>query len=69
MIDWLLQKTIDRPSLVLVLTLLLAMAAGWQATKLPVDAVPDITNLQIQINTAAPGLSISCVVLFSTQCP
>lgn len=57
MIDWLLQKTIDRPSLVLVLTLLLAMAAGWQATKLPVDAVPDITNLQIQINTAAPGLS------------
>ncbi len=25
--------------------------------KLPIDAVPDITNVQVQINTAAPGLS------------
>ena len=24
---------------------------------LPIDAVPDITNVQVQINTAAPGLS------------
>ena len=25
--------------------------------KLPIDAVPDITNVQVQINTAAPGYS------------
>lgn len=25
--------------------------------KLPIDAVPDITNVQVQINTHAPGYS------------
>ena len=25
--------------------------------KLPIDAVPDITNVQVQINTSAPGYS------------
>jgi len=29
----------------------------WQLTKLPIDAVPDITNNQVQINTIDPGLS------------
>jgi cobalt-zinc-cadmium resistance protein CzcA len=57
MITWLLQKAIDRPGLMLLLTLLLAGIGGWQAIHLPVDAVPDITNVQVQINTAAPGFS------------
>ena len=29
----------------------------WSMTKLPIDAVPDITNNQVQINTIAPALS------------
>jgi cobalt-zinc-cadmium resistance protein CzcA len=29
----------------------------WSFTKLPIDAVPDITNVQVQINTEAPGFS------------
>jgi cobalt-zinc-cadmium resistance protein CzcA len=29
----------------------------WQLSKLPIDAVPDITNKQVQINTIDPGLS------------
>ena len=29
----------------------------WQLTRLPIDAVPDITNKQVQINTVDPGLS------------
>ena len=29
----------------------------WNFTRLPIDAVPDITNVQVQINTAAPGYS------------
>jgi cobalt-zinc-cadmium resistance protein CzcA len=29
----------------------------WQLTKLPIDAVPDITNNQVQINTIDPALS------------
>jgi cobalt-zinc-cadmium resistance protein CzcA len=43
----------------LVLLLVAAMAAGgiYSYQKLPIDAVPDITNAQVQINTAAPGYS------------
>ena len=34
------------------------MAAGyWSYQKLPIDAVPDITNVQVQINTKADGYS------------
>ena len=29
----------------------------WSLTRLPIDAVPDITNNQVQINTVAPALS------------
>jgi heavy metal efflux system protein len=41
----------------------LAIVAGlaalgiWSFTKLPIDAVPDITNVQVQINTEAEGFS------------
>ena len=37
---------------------LLACAIGvWSFQRLPIDATPDITNVQIQINTEAPGYS------------
>lgn len=57
MINSLLKTALARPVLVMLLTLLLAAAGLWQAMKLPVDAVPDITNVQVQINTAAEGFS------------
>ena len=34
-----------------------AAFGGWSMTKLLIDAVPDITNKQVQINTIAPALS------------
>src|SRR3954453_22480002 len=41
----------------LVLTALLLVAAGvWAMTRLPVDAVPDVTNVQVQVMTTAPAL-------------
>jgi cobalt-zinc-cadmium resistance protein CzcA len=43
--------------LVLVLALGLAGFGAWNFTRLPIDAVPDITNVQVQINTEAPGYS------------
>ena len=57
MIDLILKQALQRRYLVLLLTLLLALAGLWQAQKLPMDAVPDITNVQVQINTEAPGYS------------
>ncbi|WP_447954235.1 efflux RND transporter permease subunit [Sphingopyxis chilensis] len=43
--------------LVLAIVALLCAIGAWSATKLPIDAVPDITNVQVQINTKAEGYS------------
>jgi cobalt-zinc-cadmium resistance protein CzcA len=43
--------------LVLAGTGLLIGIGVWSALRLPIDAVPDVTNVQVQINTNAPALS------------
>jgi cobalt-zinc-cadmium resistance protein CzcA len=43
--------------IVLALVLIVAGFGAWQLTKLPIDAVPDITNKQVQINSIDAGLS------------
>ncbi len=42
--------------LVILGSLLLAGGGFWAMTKLPVDAVPDVTNVQVQVMTTAPAL-------------
>ena len=42
---------------VVLFTLVAAAVGAWALARLPIDAVPDITNNQVQINTLAPGLS------------
>ncbi len=42
---------------VLAVVALLCALGVYSATKLPIDAVPDITNVQVQINTEAEGFS------------
>lgn len=39
------------------MTLVLIIWGTWSATKLPIDAVPDITNNQVQIFTSCPTLA------------
>ena len=43
--------------IVLALVLLSAAVGVWSFQRLPIDATPDITNVQVQINTEAPGFS------------
>jgi len=57
MIDSILQFSIARRGLVLSLIFLILGMGIWSYQKLPIDAVPDITNVQVQINTKAPGYS------------
>ncbi|KKO49177.1 cation transporter [Arsukibacterium sp. MJ3] len=57
MIDILLKFALERRYLVLGLTLLLVLTGIYNTQRLPMDAVPDITNVQVQINTTAPGYS------------
>ncbi|TAJ93622.1 MAG: CusA/CzcA family heavy metal efflux RND transporter [Gammaproteobacteria bacterium] len=55
MIDAILRFSVSRPWLVLLFTLAIAALGLWNYQRLPIDAVPDITNVQVQINTEAPG--------------
>jgi len=57
MIARILAFSVRRRWLVALLTLLVAAFGAWSALKLPIDATPDITNNQVQINALAPALS------------
>lgn len=55
MLESILKFTIERSKLILVFVLAIATIGLWNFTKLPIDAVPDITNVQVIINTEAAG--------------
>jgi len=57
MIESILRLSITRRWLMLSMTLVVIGMGLWSYQKLPIDAVPDITNVQVQINTVAPGYS------------
>ncbi|NKF51595.1 CusA/CzcA family heavy metal efflux RND transporter [Shewanella sp. WXL01] len=57
MIESLLRLSIDRRWLMMCLGVILVGIGLWSYQKLPIDAVPDITNVQVQINTRADGYS------------
>jgi heavy metal efflux system protein len=56
-LDRLVRSAVDNRWAVLVLVAVLAAWGAYNYLRLPIDAVPDITNVQVQINTAAPGYS------------
>ena len=57
MINAIVRLSIERRYLVMTLMLALIGIGIWSYQHLPIDAVPDITNVQVQINTEAPGYS------------
>ncbi|MGY4260565.1 cobalt-zinc-cadmium resistance protein CzcA [Bradyrhizobium sp. USDA 4516] len=57
MIERIIGLAIRQRWVVVTLTAILMVLGGLALTKLPIDAVPDITNKQVQINTVAPALS------------
>jgi cobalt-zinc-cadmium resistance protein CzcA len=54
-IQRILQFAIARRGLVMLATLLIAGVGLWSFGQLPIDAVPDITNVQVIVNVEAPG--------------
>lgn len=56
MIERILSTSVHLRWLVAFLTLIVIGFGAWQITKLPIDAVPDVTNRQVQISTFAPTL-------------
>ena len=57
MLEKLLQFSIRQRWLILIFTVGMAALGVYNYQHLPIDAVPDITNVQVQINTEAPGFS------------
>jgi cobalt-zinc-cadmium resistance protein CzcA len=57
MLEHFIRFSIRHRWMMLLLTVALIALGGWSFTKLPIDATPDITNVQVQINTQAPGYS------------
>ena len=57
MFEKLIRAAIEHRWLVLLAVFGMAAIGVFNYQKLPIDAVPDITNVQVQINTQAPGYS------------
>ncbi|MGE3103620.1 MAG: efflux RND transporter permease subunit [Lysobacterales bacterium] len=57
MLERIIRASIAHRWLILVLVLGACALGAWSYGRLPIDAVPDITNVQVQINTEAPGYS------------
>ncbi len=57
MLEWLIDFSLRKRGLIVCAALLLVGVGLWSASRLAVDAVPDITNPQIQINTEVAALA------------
>lgn len=57
MISKLVRSSIQYRWLVLLATLVLAVFGWFAFMQLPIDAVPDVTNVQVQVNTSVEALS------------
>jgi cobalt-zinc-cadmium resistance protein CzcA len=57
MLDAIISWSLAHRTLVLVLSAVVAAAGGLALLHLPIDAFPDTTPVQVQINTVAPALS------------
>ncbi len=57
MIEKVLHFSLSHRVLIVMLTVVASVYGMFSLSKLPIDAVPDITNNQVAINIAVPALS------------
>jgi cobalt-zinc-cadmium resistance protein CzcA len=57
MLNYIIESSLKNRFFVLMATLLVAGVGVYSALHLPIDAVPDLTNVQVQVITEAPALS------------
>ncbi|MBT33645.1 MAG: CusA/CzcA family heavy metal efflux RND transporter, partial [Thalassobius sp.] len=66
MIKHIIAFSVQNKLLVAMLMVVLIIAGIWSITKIPIDAVPDITNNQVQVITQAPNLGTEDIEQFVT---
>ena len=57
MFERIIRFAIEQRWIVMLAVVAMAALGVFSYQKLPIDAVPDITNVQVQINTQTPGYS------------
>jgi heavy metal efflux system protein len=57
MINALIRFSVSQRLIVLVLVAVMSVAGVYSLLNLPIDAVPDVTNIQVQVLTSAPSLA------------
>src|SRR5580765_2552811 len=57
MFERIIRFSIEQRWLIMLAVLAMAALGIYNYQRLPIDAVPDITNVQVQVNSAAPGYS------------
>ena len=57
LVDWLIQFSVTHRLFVLIGTLVFIGIGSWSFTQMTFDAFPDLTNVQVQVLTASPGMS------------
>jgi cobalt-zinc-cadmium resistance protein CzcA len=57
MLNWIITWSLRHRFIVLALTVIVLITGGYSVVHLPIDAFPDTTPVQVQVNTVAPALS------------
>ena len=57
MIHRVIEFSLRQRLFILLATAGVVLAGVWSAVRLPIDALPDITNIQVQVNTEVPALA------------
>src|SRR5512135_2929148 len=57
MLERLMALSLRNRLLALLIVVLVAAAGSWAVTTIPIDAFPDVTNIQVEVVSTAPGLS------------
>jgi cobalt-zinc-cadmium resistance protein CzcA len=57
MLDWIITTSLKNRLLIAVLATLLIFVGGKSLLHLPIDAFPDTTPVQVQINTTVPAFN------------
>lgn len=64
MLNRIIDFSIKNKLVIVIFTVALIIWGAWSASKLPIDAIPDITNNQVQIITVSPSLAAQEVEQF-----
>ncbi len=67
MIDKIIAFSVRNPLTIGAITLIMAIAGGYSLKKLPIDAVPDVTNNQVDVITYTPSLASLEMEMFVTS--